>query len=127
MAEKLQISRVGDATIKLPVLVQFHQANGSVYQGEFTGEFKRLSQDQINNYLDDEEAYQVAEVISDILVGASNIAATDGSDMPADEALAWAQQSPECVGAAYAAFFKAMRPERYNEKTSQKSRKAGRR
>ena len=41
------------------------------------------------------------------------------------EQLAWVKQQPECVNAAVVAFFRRMRPARYDAKTSKKQRSRG--
>lgn len=115
------------ATVDIKVLVQFAQPGGAVYQGEFDGEFKRVSQEQIDEYMDSEAAWAVSEVVRELLVGASGIGDDAGNELSKEDGLTWVLAQPECVSAAYAAFLKAMRPERYNEKTSKKSRGTGRR
>lgn len=108
----------------IAVLVQFATDTAAIVQGEFKGEFKRLPQERIDHLLDSEENYRVSEVIDEILVGVSGIG-KGGTEMPAAEQLEWVKATPECVQAAYTAFFRAMRPERYNEKTSRRARGRG--
>jgi hypothetical protein len=119
----LEIEKAAEA-VDIKVLVQFAQKGGTVYQGEFTGEFRRITQERIDELLDPDGDYTVSDVVDEVLVGARGIG-KGGTEMPPDEALAWVKQQPECISAAYAAFFKAMRPERYNEKTSRRARKRG--
>lgn len=110
--------------LQLTVLVQFATDTGGVVQGEFKGEFKRLSQDRIDELADSDNAFTVSEAVDEILLGVSGIG--DGTtELPPAEALAWVKKTPECVQAAYTAFFRAMRPERYNEKTSKRARGRG--
>lgn len=111
-------------TLLIPVLVQFATATGAVVQGEFKAEFKRLTQERINVLADKDEDYLLSEVVDEILQGVSGIG-NGTTEMPPAEALEWVKKTPECVQAAYTAFFKAMRPERYNEKTSKRSSRRG--
>lgn len=107
-------------TVEIPVLVEF--MDGS--QGDFKGTFKRLSQERIDELADPEAAFGNSEVVEEILVGVSGI--SDGEkQLPGDEQLAWVKQQPECVSAAVAAFFKRMRPGRYDAKTSRSRRSRG--
>lgn len=107
-------------TVDITVLVQFMDGQ----QGDFKGTFKRLPQDRIDELLDADASYTTAEMVDEILVGVSGISDGD-AELPAAEQLAWAKQQPECVSAAVAAFFKCMRPARYDEKTSKKRRSRG--
>lgn len=109
-------------TLEILVLVQFHQDNGTVYQGDFKGIFKRLPNAELDEMADAEPPLLNSEVVSRVLVGVKGIAKGE-AEMPSDEALAWVKATPECVNAAVAAFFKSVRPERYNEKTSRKQRR----
>lgn len=119
----LNINRVA-ATIAIAVLVQFRNADGSTYQGDFKGTFNRLPNKEIDDMLDAEPPMLNSEIVEKVLVGAEGI--SDGEKpMPPDEALAWVKRSPECVNAAVAAFFKELRPERYNEKTSGRRSRRG--
>ena len=115
LREKINAS----ATVEIPVLVRF--MNGT--EGEFTGVFKRLAQERIDALADPEAEYRNSEIIDEVLVGVRGIAENDPSqELPADEQLAWVKQQPECVNAAVVAFFRRMRPARYDEKTSKKRR-----
>lgn len=111
-------------TMSLPVLVQFTNGDGSVVQGDFLGKFKRVSQDRIDEMLDPDAAITNSELVEEVLVGVSGIG-ENGTELPADEQLAWVKQTPECVSAAAAAFFKVMRAARYDERTSTKQRSRG--
>lgn len=111
-------------TIGITVLVQFQMGDGSVKQGDFLGEFKRLEQKRVDELLDPDAAYGNSEVLDEILVGVSGIG-ENGTELPAEEQLAWVKKTPECVNASVAAFFKVMRPARYDEKTSGKRRSRG--
>lgn len=113
-----------DATVDIKVLVQFQKSGGSVYQGDFVGQFKRVTQDRVDDFLDDEQGWRNSDVLDEILVGVSGIT-RGGVEMPPDEQLSWVRQTPECVNAAVTSFFRTMRPERYNEKTSKKRRGRG--
>ena len=106
-----------DATVDIKVLVQFQKSGGSVYQGDFVGQFKRVTQDRVDDFLDDEQGWRNSDVLDEILVGVSGIT-RGGVEMPADEQLSWVRQTPECVNAAVTSFFRTMRPERYNERTA---------
>lgn len=110
-------------TVDIKVLVQFVQKGGSVYQGDFMGEFRRLPQERIDDLLDNETPN--SEIVDEILVGVTGIGRADGSALPADEAMGWVKKTPECVNAAVVAFFRTMRPERYDEKTSKRRRGRG--
>lgn len=111
-------------TLGLSVLVQFQNADGTVTQGDFKGTFKRVPQAKIDEMADPTAPWTNSEVLDEVLVGVSGI--SDGAtELPADEQLAWVKQTPECVNASVAAFFKAMRAERYVEKTSSGRRSRG--
>lgn len=113
-------------TMAITVLVQFQNADGSLTQGDFKGTFKRVEQRRVDDMAGagDDAPWTNSEVLDEVLVGVSGI--SDGTtELPADEQLAWVKQTPECVNAAVAAFFKAMRAERYVEKTSSKRRSRG--
>lgn len=118
-----ETSKISD-TVDIKVLVQFAQKGGTVLQGDFMGEFKRVPQERIDALMDEEAGYTVSEVVDEILLGARGLG-RDGVEMSAEEGLAWVKKTPECVQAAYTAFFRAMRPERYNEKTSKRARRNG--
>lgn len=111
-------------TITITVLVQFRTEDGSIYQGDFKGVFKRLPQNEVEDMIDADPPMLNSEILDKVLMGVSGIA-SDGAELPADEQLAWVKRTPECVNAAVAAFFKELRPERYNEKTSGKRSKRG--
>lgn len=113
------ISKVED-TVEIKVLVQFATSRGTTLQGDFIGVFKRLPSSEIDELIDGD--LLPSETAERILTGAKGLANADGKELPSDEALAWVLKTPECVNASIAAFFKAMRPERYNEKTSRKRR-----
>jgi hypothetical protein len=113
-----------EATVGIKVLVQFQQSGGTVYQGDFVGEFKRVDQARIDDFLDEEQGWRNSDVLDEILVGVSGIT-RGGVEMPPDEQLKWVRQTPECVNAAVTAFFRITRPERYNERTSKKRRGRG--
>lgn len=116
--------RETEPTMQIKVLVQFQKSGGSVYQGDFMGEFKRVNQERIDEFLDEEQGWRNSEVLDEILVGVSGIT-RNGTELPPDEQLAWVRQTPECVNAAVTAFFRTTRPERYNERTSKKRRGRG--
>lgn len=107
-------------TVEITVLVEFMDKT----QGDFKGTFKRLNQERIDELADPEAGYSNSELVNEILVGVSGISDGD-KELPADEQLAWVKQQPECVSATVAAFFKRMRPARYDEKTSKKRRSHG--
>jgi hypothetical protein len=113
-----------EATVGIKVLVQFQKSGGAVYQGDFVGQFRRVTQERTDDFLDEEQGWRNSDVLEEILVGVSGIT-RGGVEMPPDEQLNWVKQTPECVNAAVTAFFRAMRPERYNEKTSKKRRGRG--
>lgn len=109
-------------TVQIVVLVEFMDG----YQGDFKGTFNRLPQERLDELADPDAGYSNSEVVDEILVGVSGIAAgTPPQELPADEQLAWVKQQPECVNAAVAAFFSRMRPARYAGKTSKKQRSRG--
>lgn len=112
-------------TVDIKVLVQFKGKGASVYQGDFLGTFKRLPQDRLDTLMDPDENFRNSEVLDEVLVSVSGIGHADGTELPADEQLAWVRKTPECVGAAVVAFFKELRPARYDEKTSSKRRGRG--
>lgn len=121
----LQIEKVTDQpTVGIKVLVQFKGAGNTVTQGEFMGTFKRVDQDRIDEMLDPEANYKNSEIVEEVLVGVSGIGRGD-TELPADEQLAWVKKTPECVAASVAAFFKELRPARYDEKTSKSRRSRG--
>lgn len=111
-------------TVAITVLVQFRNDDGSIYQGDFKGVFKRLPQNEVEEMIDADPPLLNSEILDRVLVGVSGIA-SEGVELPAEEQLAWVKATPECVNAAVAAFFKELRPERYNEKTSGKRSKRG--
>lgn len=111
-------------TVALTVLVQFRNSDGSLYLGDFKGEFNRLPQAQVEEMIDSDPPLLNSEILDKVLVSVSGIR-KDGKELPPEEQLAWVKQTPECVNAAVAAFFKELRPERYNEKTSGKRSKRG--
>ena len=112
--------KAAPATVDIKVLVAF--MNGT--EGDFTGTFKRLPQSRLDELLDASAIVQNSEIVDEVLVGVSGIADESG-ELPAAEQLAWVKQQPECVNAAVVAFFKAMRPARYDERTSKKRRLPG--
>lgn len=107
-------------TIEIKVLVRITQADGSAYDGDFTGVFKKPTQDQLDAAID--EGWKNSEVLDEYLVGVKGIGRTATEPMPSDEALALVKKTPECVSAACVAFFQKFAPERYNAKTSRKQR-----
>ena len=107
-------------TFDVKVLVQFNQKNGAVKQGDFMATFKRLPQDRIDELLDEDAGYTRREVLDEALVSVSGIGRTPSEELPAEQQLDWVKRTPECVGAAFVAFLRAMRPERYIEGTSKK-------
>lgn len=121
----IQIEKITAApTVEIKVLVQFQGAGGAVTQGDFMGTFKRLPQSRLDELMDPDENFRNSEVLDEVLVGVSGIG-REGVELPADEQLAWVKATPECVGAAVAAFFKTLRPARYDEKTSKSRRSRG--
>ena len=114
-------SKVKD-TLTLPVLVQFATDSGGVVQGEFKATFRRLPMPEIDAMIEADPPYSNSETVEKVLVSVSEIG-KDGKELPPEEQLAWAKATPECLSAMVAAFFKSMRPERYNEKTSRKQRR----
>jgi hypothetical protein len=114
-------------TVDIKVLVQFQLGGGRVKQGDFMGVFKRVPQSKVAEMFDDE--WSNSEVIDEVLVGAKGIGKKDGDgklvEMSADEGLAWVRETPETVNAAVAAFFRTMRADRYDERTSRKRRRGG--
>lgn len=110
------------STIAVLVLVQFTQDDGSKLQGEFKAHFKRIEQAEIDAMIDDNTPN--TEVLDRVLESVSGIG-SNGQELPAEEQLAWVKRTPECVGAAVAAFFQQFRPDRQNEKTSAKRRSRG--
>lgn len=125
MGNSLIIDHADTTTVELKVMVQFAKKGGGLYQGDFLGEFRRLPQDRVDVLCDEDESYRNSEVLDEILVGVSGIGRADGTELPADEAMAWVKKTPECVNAAVTAFFRTMRPERYNEKTRRRQRGRG--
>lgn len=121
----LDIEKIDSApTVDIKVMVQFKGKGTAVTQGDFMGTFNRLPQERIDELMDADEGYRNSEVLDEILIGVSGIGRA-GVELPADEQLAWVKKTPECVGAAVAAFFKELRPARYDEKTSRKRRGRG--
>ncbi len=110
------------STIAVAVLVQFTQDDGSKLLGEFKAHFKRIEQSEIDAMIDDNTPN--TEVLDRVLESVSGIG-INGQELPAEEQLAWVKRTPECVGAAVAAFFQQFRPDRQNEKTSAKRRSRG--
>lgn len=107
-------------TVEITVLVEFMDGQ----QGDFKGTFKRVDQTRLTELLNPEENFQNSEIVDEILLGVSGISDGD-KELPADEQLAWVKNTPECVNATVVAFFKRMRPARYDEKTSSKRRSRG--
>jgi hypothetical protein len=121
----LQIEKIAAApTVDIKVLVQFQGEAGTVVQGDFMGKFRRLPQARIDELMDPDENFRNSEVLDEVLVSVSGIG-KGGEELPADEQLAWVKATPECVGAAVAAFFRTLRPARYDEKTSKSRRSRG--
>lgn len=121
----LLIEKITDTpTVDITVLVQFQGANGTTTQGDFVGTFKRLSQERIDEMLDPEENYRNSEIVEEVLLAVRGIGNKDG-ELPPEEQLAWVKKTPECVSASVAAFFKVLRPARYDEKTSKRRRSRG--
>jgi hypothetical protein len=115
------ISKVKD-TFRIAVLVQFATETGGVTQGQFNGTFKRLPNNEIDEMMDAEPPLLNSETVDRVLIGVDGIG-KDGTELPPTEQLEWVKRTPECMAAVVAAFFKNMRPERYNEKTSRKQRR----
>lgn len=115
----LVIQDVSD-TFEIKVLVQFQQANGSVKQGDFFATFKRPEQSRIDELLDEDAGYTRREVLDEVLQSVRGIGRTPSEELSPDDQIAFVKKTPECVAAAFVAFFKAMRPERYIEGTSKK-------
>lgn len=106
-------------TIKAVVPVQFHEGDGTVTQGNFTAHFRRISQERIDEMLDANTPN--SEVLEEVLDSAEDIFDGDARMEPA-AAMAWVKNTPECVGAAVAAFFEKLRPADTGSKTSKKRR-----
>ncbi len=108
--------------VSLAVAVTF--MDGST--GEFTGEFSRATQSELDGYLD--EGLTNSELLDRVLKKVSGIGRADPEapgklvELPADEQMAFVRSSPECVEAAALRFFSAMRQERPAEKTSKRRR-----
>lgn len=119
----LDLKRIA-STITIAVLVQFRNEDGSAYQGDFKGVFRRLPQNEVDEMIDADPPYLNSEIIERTLVSVSGIGSA-GEELPPEEQLSWVKKTPECVNAAVAAFFKELRPERYNEKTSGKRSRRG--
>lgn len=115
-AEKLAAA----GTIEIKVLVRVWQADGTAYDGDFIGVFKKPEQGQIDEMIED--GWKNSEVLDEYLVSVKGIGRTATEPMPEDEALALVKKTPECVSAACVAFFQKFAPERYNAKTSRKRR-----
>lgn len=113
-------SVVNKPTVEIKVDVQF--MDGSL--GDFTGTFARMDQDEIDELMDPEKAYSNSEVVDKVLLGVRGITEGD-TELPAEEQLAWVKKTPECVSASVAAFFRKLRPARYEEKTSRSRRSRG--
>lgn len=114
--------------IPIKVLVQF-QRDGVPYQGDFMGQFRRLAQSRIDQLLDEDEGFRNSDVLDEVLSSVSGIGRKSDAggfeELAADEQMAWVKNTPECVNAAVTAFFRTMRPERYNEKTQKRQRGRG--
>lgn len=109
-------------TFEKEVLVQFAQKDGTVKQGSFKAEYLRLKQSEIDD-LDDNTPNST--LLDQVLKGVSGISRKGGVSMTPEEQHAFVLDSPECVNAAALVFFKATRPERYDEKTSKTRRSRG--
>ena len=130
----LNINDVGD-TFEIPVLVQFQQKGGTVKQGDFIAEFRRESKENTDDCT--EGGYNNVDLLFDgwknrndesipgVIVSVRKIGRSPTEELPPDEAMAFVRRTSECVNAAAVAFFKATRPERYNEQTSKKQRARG--
>lgn len=115
-AEKLAAAN----TIEIKVLVRVWQADGTAYDGDFIGVFKKPTQDQIDEMI--EEGWKNSDILDEYLIGVKGIGRSATEPMPEEEALALVRKTPECVSAACVAFFQKFAPERYNAKTSRKRR-----
>ncbi len=108
--------------VSLAVAVTF--MDGST--GDFNGEFRRVSQDELDEFMTD--GLTNSELLDKVLERVSGIGAPDPdnasrlAELPADQQLAFVRASPECVEAAALRFFSAMRQERPAEKTSKRRR-----
>jgi hypothetical protein len=109
-------------TFEQEVLVQFAQMGGTIKQGSFTAEFKRLSQDELDDMPEDERN---SDLLRRVLKGVKGIGKSPSEPLPPAEQLAFVLNSPECVNAAALVFFRVSRPERYDEKTSRTQRRRG--
>lgn len=109
-------------TLTIEVLVEFHTDRNTTVQGSYIGTFKRLPQEEIDALIDSDTPN--SELLDQVLVGVSGVGGADG-ELPADEQLAWVKKTPECVSAGAAAFFRKLRPARYDESTSKKRRGRG--
>lgn len=119
------IVQKASSTIGLTVLVAFIQPDGTSYQGDFRAEVKRLPTEEVDAMIDADPPLLNSEIVDRVLVSVSKIGNEDGSELPPDEQLRWVKSSPECVNATVAAFFRTMRPDRYDGKTSKRSRGRG--
>lgn len=119
----LDFSRIAE-TLTITVLVQFVNENGSITQGDFKGVFRRLPVEEVDDMIDAEPPMLNSEIVDRTLISVSGCG-RNGVELPPEEQLALVKRTPECVNAVVAAFFKVLRPERYNEKTSGRRSKRG--
>jgi hypothetical protein len=117
----IQVNKI-PLTLAIEVLVQFKAEGNTTVQGSYTGTFKRLPQAEIDALIDSDTPN--SEVLDQVLVGVTGVGDENGELSP-DEQLAWVKKTPECVGAGVVAFFRELRPARYDEKTSKTRRGRG--
>ncbi|HYC65706.1 MAG TPA: hypothetical protein VEC14_13315 [Reyranellaceae bacterium] len=108
-------------TVELKVLVRFIQADGSAYDGDFVGVFKRpADQEEVERVIN--EGWTNKDVVDEYLIGAKKIGASPSEELSPEDGLAFVKKQPECVNASVTAFFQSFAPDRQREKTSGRRR-----
>lgn len=106
--------------IQATVPVEFTLDDGAVMRGDFKANFKRLSQERLDELLEDDVTPN-SVVFDEVVDSVSDVFDGDTRMDPA-AALAFVRQSPECVGATVKVFFEKLRPADTASKTSKKRR-----
>ena len=107
-------------TAEIEVLVKFPTESGAV-EGSYFATVRRPTQADLDELADPEAGFTNSEVLDKYFTRVRGIG-SDGTELSADEQLAYVKSSPECVSAGAVAFLKAFGPERYAGKTSKKRR-----
>jgi hypothetical protein len=106
--------------IKAKVPVEFTLDDGSVMRGDFTANFNRLTQERIDELLEDDMTPN-SVVFAEAVASVEDIFDGENRMEPA-AALQFVTQSPECVAATVKVFFEKLRPADTGSKTSKKRR-----